>query len=247
MTNNSPDRHLLVSDLDGTLLGDTPALARFAEWYEPRRDRLALAYSSGRLYQSMLASIESSPLPRPDYVISGVGTEIRTFGNDTPWTDWHDQFTHWNAETVRALFEESFDCELQPEEFLSPWKVSYFAHNLTETDLAHLSTALKQAGLDARIVYSSERDLDILPAQTGKGSAARFLAEREGFTTNRLLGAGDSGNDATLIAEAACGIIVNNALPELKSLTGPTIYHSPHSFAAGVLDGLQHWLDSHID
>ena len=235
-----------MSDLDGTLLGDTPSLVRFAEWYEPRRNRLAIAYSSGRLHESMLGSIHSSPLPEPDYVISGVGTEIRTCGDGHPWTDWHDQFTAWSAQLVRNLMADAFGFELQPEEFLSPWKISYYAHHLAEADLARVTVALEDAGLRARLIYSSDRDLDILPAAAGKGGAARFLAEREGFRLERLLGAGDSGNDATLIQESARGIVVHNALPELQALQGPTIYHSPHCFAAGVLDGLQHWLDDHV-
>ncbi|MCA9053967.1 MAG: hypothetical protein KDA75_09030, partial [Planctomycetaceae bacterium] len=185
---SSTSRYLLVSDLDGTLLGDTPALERFAEWYEPRRERLALAYSSGRLHGSMLGSIQNSPLPEPNYVVSGVGTEIRTYGSDVAWADWHGHFADWSAKTVCSIIEEAFNLERQPEEFLSPWKVSYYAHDLSEAEVVRIAAKLESAGLRVRLIYSSARDLDILPAAAGKGGAARFLAQREGFQRERLFG-----------------------------------------------------------
>jgi hydroxymethylpyrimidine pyrophosphatase-like HAD family hydrolase len=39
-----------------------------------------------------------------------------------------------------------------------------------------------------------------------------------------------------------CGIVVGNARDELKQLTGKSIYHARQTHAAGVLEGLGHWL-----
>ena len=54
--------------------------------------------------------------------------------------------------------------------------------------------------------------------------------------------AGDSGNDATMFDEGFRGIIVANAKPELQALRGPRIYRAAQSYAAGVIEGLDHWL-----
>lgn len=235
-------RYLFVSDLDGTLLGDTLALQRFADWYGERRGEIALAYSSGRLYESILEAMRCFPLPHPDYIISGVGTEIRHGSDDAFWDEWPAQFTDWDADLVQQVIERSFDFELQPKVYLSPWKVSYFAYSLTDHELDEIGAALREAGLNCRLVYSSAQDLDVLPMAAGKGGAAAFLARKEGIDHAHTIGAGDSGNDHCLLTTAGRGIVVANAQLELQSLSGPTIYHARRSFAAGVLEGLQHWL-----
>ena len=79
---------LLVTDLDGTLLGDPQALLRFANWYEPRRQRLRLVYASGRFFGSVLASIRRTALPCPDAIIGGVGAEILRFPSGQRWPGW---------------------------------------------------------------------------------------------------------------------------------------------------------------
>ncbi|MFV0443175.1 MAG: HAD-IIB family hydrolase [Planctomycetaceae bacterium] len=235
-------RYLLVSDLDGTLLGDAAALERFSDWYSEHRNSIALAYSSGRLYESILEAMHCFPLPHPDYIISGVGTEIRHGSEEALWGDWPAQFTDWNADSVQQVIERNFDFELQSSHNLTDWKVSYFAYSLTDHDLDEIGAALREAGLSCRLVYSSAQDLDVLPMAAGKGGAAAFLARKEGIDHTRTIGAGDSGNDHCLLTTAGRGIVVANSQPELKSLNGPTIYRAKHSFAAGVLEGLQHWL-----
>ncbi len=60
--------NLLVSDLDGTLLGDDRSLELVAAWYANARKHYRLVYSSGRFVESILDSIESSLLPEPDAI-----------------------------------------------------------------------------------------------------------------------------------------------------------------------------------
>jgi hydroxymethylpyrimidine pyrophosphatase-like HAD family hydrolase len=52
----------------------------------------------------------------------------------------------------------------------------------------------------------------------------------------------NSANDLAVFQHGFRGIVVSNAHPELQALEGPTVYKSRDSFAAGVLDGLNHWL-----
>lgn len=235
--------NLLVSDLDDTLLGDDVALRRFAAWYAEMRPNFRLAYSSGRFLKSIRKSIAESDLPEPDAVICGVGTEIYEYGNGLPVTGWPQVTgTSWNVDSILAVCHGFTELRPQPDEFQSHYKISYFGEQLDEACLARLRQALEAAGQSATVVYSSDRDLDILPIRTHKGSAARFLADYWRIDCRRVVVAGDSGNDATMFYEGFRGIVVGNAKPELIAVAGPRVYHASATHAAGVIEGIDYWL-----
>jgi hydroxymethylpyrimidine pyrophosphatase-like HAD family hydrolase len=96
-------------------------------------------------------------------------------------------------------------------------------------------------GQSATLVYSSNRDLDVLPADVHKGAAAAFLARTWNIDPRRIIVAGDSGNDATMFQMGFRGVVVANAQPELRALVGRYIYHAEQAYAAGVLEGVRHW------
>ena len=149
----------------------------------------------------------------------------------------------WNPHIVRETCAAHHQLRVQPEHLLSYYKVSFYGHHLEEVFLGQLVRQLAGVGQDVTVVYSSNRDLDILPAQTNKGGAAAFLARHWGFQREEVIVAGDSGNDLEMFRQGFRGIVVGNAQPELKSLRDPCVYHASEHFAAGVIEGLQHWLD----
>jgi mannosylfructose-6-phosphate phosphatase len=234
--------NLLVTDLDGTLLGDECALDEFAAWYRHTKGRLRLVYSSGRFPESVRHSIEEHGLPEPDAIIGGVGTEIRDLTTGRRLIGWPPVSYRWNPYIVRAtcgLHEALLE---QPQHFLSQYKVSFYGYDLDDAFLHQLASDLAAAGQDVTIIYSSSRDLDILPAETGKGASVEFLAERWRIHRERVIVAGDSGNDRDMFCRGFRGIIVGNAQLELKSLEHPGVYRASKSYAAGVVEGLEHWL-----
>jgi sucrose-6F-phosphate phosphohydrolase len=236
--------NLLVCDLDGTLLGDDRALDDFAAWYGQARDQFRLAYSSGRFVESVRDSIDSSSLPEPDAVIGGVGTEIYDFSQGRQAPMWPPSMLGWNPHIIRDICEANCQLTPQPQHLLSYHKVSFYGPDLDESFIDHLAQRMSAADQQVTIVYSSNRDLDILPADTHKGAAVAFLARRWNVDAKRVIVAGDSGNDASMFHVGFRGIVVGNARPELRSLVAPHIYHAEAQYAAGVLEGLGYWLQA---
>ena len=240
----APEKRLLISDLDDTLLGDTEALRRFQAFHAEVGDRLVLVYATGRFFESVVEDVRTTSLPEPLTVIGGVGSEIRSYPGGEQDPAWVARLSHqWSARRVRELLSAEPGLELQPESSQSGFKASFFLRDAPPEQRDHLKTELLKAGIRANIIYSSNRDLDILPAAADKGSAAAFLAQSLGFDRNRVIVAGNSGNDARLFEQAFYGIIVSNAHEELKRYADQDrVYLSPHARADGVRDGLRHWM-----
>ena len=95
-------------------------------------------------------------------------------------------------------------------------------------------------------LWSSGKDLDILPAAAGKGKAIRFLLRFLDLEPQQVITAGDSGNDRSMLEEFERGIVVANAQPELKKLkedvtSNSKLYFAHRSYAAGVAEGLRYF------
>jgi sucrose-6F-phosphate phosphohydrolase len=234
--------YLLISDLDGTLLGDDLALGELADWYVENQHRLKLAYSSGRFTHSIRESIEQTDLPPPAVVVGGVGSQMEWFETGEPVGQWPVTAGNWDAFAIQALLTEVAGLEPQPQEFQSEHKLSYFYQDATPEQLQMVRELLAEQ-FAVELVYSSRRDLDVLPAGVDKGSAARFLAEFLDLPASQVIVSGDSANDLRMFEQGFRGIVVGNGHPELKSLSTPDVFFATRNEAGGVLEGLKRWMD----
>lgn len=231
---------LFVSDVDDTLLGDDAALARLAAHLSPRPPGLIIAYNSSRPVASLRQSLSENPaLPVPDYLIGALGTEIEdgASGEDLAAFD-AELSAGWDRALIEAI-ASSLELRPHPAEFQRPYKVSYDIDGYDT--YKELLRRLDEAGHRVTVIHSGRTNLDIIPGPAGKGNAIDFLREQLGVPGDRVVVAGDSGNDLTMFVEPFRGIVVGNADPELKAVTGPSIYHAEATYAAGVLEGLRHW------
>ena len=238
---------LFCSDIDGTLAGSSQAEARFSRAWadlDPAR-RPLLVLNSGRLIEDQKAFIATTALPPPDIYIGGVGTML--FHETEPG----------HAELYSRSLGNGFDAgriaealsgipgiASQPDEYQHAQKSSWYLHDADVATLSAIEERLADAGLSARLVYSSNRDLDILPEGVDKGAALSWLCRQLGLSHDDVVVAGDTNNDRSMFdLPGIRGVVVGNALAELKAVADdrPDIYRAEKNMADGVLEGLAHW------
>lgn len=236
------ERYLLVIDLDGAMLSDPTANARLATFWHACSDARCLIYTSGMFYDSVVQAVLQLGLPEPAAIVGGVGTEIRLHPSGEPCIQWQSRWwSTWQIDRVRQVLDQQSVLQLQPAERQSEFKRSYFVSNAAPQWLQETRWLLKQSELAAELVYSSNRNLDIVPSGASKGAAVEYLARNWKIARNRVIVAGDCESAISMYLLGYRGIITASAPAELFNLNGPNIFRSKLSLADAVVDGLQHW------
>jgi sucrose-6F-phosphate phosphohydrolase len=243
----------LASDVDGTLTGDRDALNRLSSRLRELRTagKLFLMLSTGRRLDQVLRGLTEEGLPEPNAVLCQVGTEIYTppLRSDTkPMPQWRERLlAEYSRDEALSFLEGVEGLVMQDDVFNTELKTSCFLDGCPQPDAAAegIRRRVEPYADRYQVVWSSGRDLDILPASSGKGKAIRFLVEHRGLVPDRVVVAGDTGNDATMFVEFLKGVVVANAQRELvdlaDSLVGGDVYLARKPYAAGVEEGLAHF------
>ncbi len=265
---------LVCTDLDRTLLpnGSEPESPRARERFMSvaARSETTIAYVTGRHLELALEAIADYDLPRPDFLVSDVGTSIYTFELDEWKLDvsWHaDIAESWRGksrEDVESILQGAGDLRLQPPAKQAKFKVSYYTPSSLEGSplLNRLERQLEQAGVSASLIWSRDELanvglLDVLPKRATKRHAVEFLIENGEFSTEEALFAGDSGNDLPVLGSGIPTVLVANASESVRreavrlateAGTSELLYLARGDFlgmngnySAGILEGLVHF------
>jgi len=239
-------KFLLVTDLDNTLVGDDAATQLLNQRLQSRRTEFCLVYATGRSHASTCELIAEKQLLAPDYTIAGVGSEIYQDGAlDLDWAQYLSQ--NWDKMAIASLAQQFKKLKPQSLKDQNPWKISYCLEPAAENSsiLQALQQKLTASGLAAQIIFSSNRDIDILPQTSNKGNALTYLQKRLQIPSDATLVCGDSGNDISMFEQDVRGLIVANAMSELlawhRECGTENHYLAAAACAGGIMEGMAYF------
>lgn len=234
----------LISDIDNTLLGDRSALRTLLHRLrEQGKNALVFGIATGRRLDSALEILKEWGVPLPDVLITSVGSEIYYGPEITQDMGWFKHIDHqWKPDKLRTALLALPGVALQPEIDQRRHKLSFFIDPKQVPDIKEIERILHQQDLQANLIYSHDRYLDLLPTRASKGFAVRYFADKWGIPTERILVAGDSGNDEDMLRGSTLGVVVGNHHPELEKLHGfKKVYFASANYAGGIDEALTHY------
>ncbi|AWN55843.1 HAD-IIB family hydrolase [Methylobacterium sp. 17Sr1-1] len=240
-------RQLLICDIDNTLVGCATALGTFRRW-RSRQAGLAFGVATGRSFHSAMAVLEQQDSPRPQVMITSVGSEIYHLdGNGVTYTAdaaWRGTIAAgWEREAVRAALGGLDGLKPQGPLEQRAFKLSYFGDAAAAQAVR---ARLARAGLRASVIHSHGRYLDVLPERASKGTAVDHVRALYGLPERALFVAGDSGNDVEMLRARAQSIIVANYSDDLAGHAALRhSYVARASHARGIIEGVGHFRRAH--
>ena len=267
-------RLLLCTDLDRTLLpnGAQPEspLARRRFQALAVHPEVILVYVTGRDRQRVERAIVNYRLPRPQFVISDVGTNIYDLrqGGWQVWQQWVEEIApDWDGfdhQRLSRLLSSFTDLRLQEVSKQNTFKLSYYVPlHVDRISLdQRLSDCLQEHQVDASLIWSVDEPagiglLDVLPKRATKLHALGFLQAFLGIPLDQTLFAGDSGNDLPVLAGLVPAVLVANAMPSVAKEAVAAAQAAGHqdalylarggflemngNYSAGILEGVAHY------
>lgn len=234
-------RFTLATDLDGTFLGGTDAERdRLYRWIEENRDSVGLIFVTGRDPEFIMQMCRDEGLPWPEYVVGDVGTtiaEVRPDGHVDPIPALEEDIAaRWGeaGPHVRAVLEGHPGLSLQPTAFR--YRVSY------DLDAEAFDPSAKDlvTELGHDWLISDNRYFDVLPKGVSKGPSIRRLVRHLNIPEARVLCAGDTLNDLSMLVSGLPAVAVGNSEPALVSELADcaTVYRAEAHGAAGILEAI---------
>ncbi|MGE2726275.1 HAD-IIB family hydrolase [Mycolicibacterium pulveris] len=233
---------LLITDIDNTLVGDEAAHAQFCRWLE-RQEGMGFGIASGRSFHSAMMVLEQEGSPRPEVMITSVGSEIYYLAEDSTTYVADDEWAriidvNWDPKAVNEILRTEPGIHPQAGLEQRRFKISYLTDG--DNDLARrLQEKFTAEGLQCTVTHSHGRYLDILPTRASKGAAVTYVRHRYGLSEEQVFVSGDSANDTEMLRMTPQAIIVENFTDDLANL--PELAHAHFAsaaYAAGIIEGV---------
>jgi sucrose-phosphate synthase len=230
---------LLVTDVDDTLTGDDEALATLLERLETTDAKVGFGIATGRNLNEALALMEELEVRVPDVLITAAGTELHYGTHLLPDRSWERQIRYrWDRDEVdRVVSAIPGLARVAASE--TKYRLRYRLDPGHAPSLREIRRRVRQEGLRVTTILDHEIYLDVIPVRASPGLAIRFFCFKWNLEPQRLLVAGDSGNDWDMLSGDTLGVVVSNHTPELERLRGrPRVHFAKSPHARGILEGI---------
>ena len=231
--------YLLLCDIDNTLTGDDAALRTLMTLLEEKRGHIGFGVATGRSIESTAQILGTLGIDRVDVSITAVGSEIYYDDGSLLDEEWRAHIDHaWRRETVIESLSSIEGVYLQAHPLAQrAHKASFVLDDARR--MGAVERALDGTTVRYRAILSHGNYLDILPHRASKGLAIAHVAKRIGIADKKIIVAGDSENDRSMLEGPYLGILVANHEESLGDLK--ECYRAKTPFAGGVAEGLQWW------
>ncbi|MFN3260277.1 MAG: HAD-IIB family hydrolase [Pikeienuella sp.] len=240
----SARRFVLATDLDGTFLGGSEEdRRRLYDWIEANRATVGLVFVTGRDPAFISELCGSGRAPWPEFVIGDVGTTVASVHRGLaepvrPVPELEEEIARRWADggpRVRAALEGHAGLKLQPTPFRH--RVSYDMD--PEAFDPRAEAVVAALGYDHLI--SDDRFFDVLPRGVSKGPTLRRLVVHLGLDERRVLAAGDTLNDLSMLESGLPAVAVGGSEPGLLArVRGLDHVHKAEGRgAAGILEAIR--------
>lgn len=234
---------LVMADIDNTLMGNDDAMHDFFNLIGEAEEHVGFGIATGRRFEDVMELMQANDFPKPEVLITSVGTEIYYGKNYTLDTSWqkHIDF-RWEPDRVREVLSGVEGLYIQGDNEQAKYKISYEVDFAVAPKPAQIRKILRENGVRAKCIVSLNMFLDIIPSRAGSGISIRHMAYKWGFPLEHILIAGDSGNDEEMLAGSTLGVVVGNYSPELEKLRKyPRVYFAEQEHAAGIIEGIHYY------
>jgi sucrose-phosphate synthase len=234
----------IFTDIDQNLLGDSTALKQFISIVRENRKCVTFGIATGRRIDSALAVLRRHDVPRPDVLISSLGTRIHYGQSLTEDSYWADHIDHdWSLPKIKRAFSDIPGLTLQPKKEQTAFKLSYFYDQRHAPALDELVATLRDLEITAHITTSFGQYLDIIPSRASKGQALRYVSQRFDIPLHQILAIGGSGSDEDMMrGNTLAAVVANRHHEELSKLVEQErIYFASKPYAMGILEAIDHY------
>jgi len=234
---------LLVTDVDDTLTGDDAALATLMKRLDSTDAKVGFGIATGRTLNEALTLMDQLNLPIPDVLITAAGSELHYGRHMLPDRSWERQIRHrWDRSEVQRVLGGVPGLE-RMESSETEYRLRYQLDPERAPSLKEIRRLARKEGLRVTTILDHEIYLDVIPIRASCGFAIRFFCFKWNLEPQRLLVAGDSGNDWDMLSGDTLGVVVSNHTAELERLRGrPRVYFAKSPHARGILEGID-WYD----
>lgn len=234
---------LIVTDVDDTLTGADDALRELLDRLDNTEAEVGFGIATGRTLNEAIELLEELDVRVPDVLITAAGTQLHYGRHLLPDRSWERQIRYrWDREEVATVVGRIPGLEAISQA-ATPYRLRYRLDLDLAPSLREIQRHVRKQGLRVTTILDHEIYLDVVPIRASPGLAIRFFCFKWNLAPERLLVAGDSGNDWDMLSGDTLGVVVSNHTAELDKLRDRArVYFAKRPHAWGILEGID-WYD----